>query len=969
MRLRGLVCLLFAWGCLIATAAADLPGRLTFFNAPGFSLTIESPVYAPANQDPNGPLSGKGTYTITVGGSPAFTGSNFPFDGILADASGQVKTNQVGYAIKSDINWRNALGTGTDLTIPAGSKIIVSTTGGAITGSATVVLPYRSDLGARATGTLPNFSLSISTSGAILLDTGLVLANGPKLKLGGFAVGIGSSQTGAVNAHLTIAKPPTAASKNHLLLIGVPIATLDTPLPGLSATSGGLATSAPLQLSATNVTIDETGTPSADKIGIGEAPLQASTDPVVLASPAVDLLQPMNFGLRPTAIQASLTNGIVQLSSLTFDLVLPTTLSDGNGSPVVIPGLVLNSSGQVTVPKFAQPIKATWQTNDAFGKIDLLISGFGFSTTKGLTDVSGSVQFDPAGPISGAPTFKLQDFSVDANGASGTVSLAAPGGAKIWGIPVSLNEGSISFDEGNVVGADISATETDFHFGLRIGASAGGAVSIAVESGDVNPSGWGPIKLHITGGSGTIDNTGLGSLLISGQMTVPHFGPVTDDITLDFKDLGFQHGQVVASSFKIAKPVNVDTGPVSLNLTELVFQTSPVQFTLTGDVKFPDIFGGSGQASFKGLEIDTQPFGIKIKGIGLGASIPGMGKFGATFEPGAKDFNGFKNPFIGKATVQITGLPGFDTDILISPNAWLLGLNVSIPPVPIPIPPTTPPFLYVLGANGALGYGIGVLPGNNNTVPESSEMPFRNYQSVPGNFFIQAGLDVGTVDQFLLWGNLTFSGGFPAVQIDLRGDMYVLQSRATSKDNPDTSRKAYLEMIYKAPDSFFAHGNVDITLLKDLPIYHLTGTLDAEFSPQAGYIHAGYPVDPNGYGFDFLGIGAKSGFGLDFWPQHSVEFGMLQYADLWGFVKLKRGFDIGATLTTGSNPSLVASADFYAEGDIDFSIVSAYARAEAKLTLGLPMGPVNAKARFEAGVHTFMGTMTVDTGEVDLLGK
>lgn len=155
-------------------------------------------------------------------------------------------------------------------------------------------------------------------------------------------------------------------------------------------------------------------------------------------------------------------------------------------------------------------------------------------------------------------------------------------------------------------------------------------------------------------------------------------------------------------------------------------------------------------------------------------------------------------------------------------------------------------------------------------------------------------------------------------------------------------------------------------------LYKAFGTLQAEFSPARGFLYAGWPVETNGFGSEFMGVGSKAGFGIDLWPaqngvQSALHAGMMQYADFFGIVKGERGIDFGMSLPKGS-PKASVYFDVYVEGQVDFGVISAYARAQggAAWTVGqLP----DITGQFTAGIHTPLGDVDVDTGTVHLLGS
>ena len=974
---------LTALGLAIAAHAQALPSRLTFLQSSGLSLTIEQPSYQPAGQSPTGPLTGTGTYTISVGGQAVFQGSNFNFAGILADQNGQVQTNATGYAIANDIKWTNALGTGTDLTIPAKSKIIVALNGSVvsltITGAATAQLPFRFDSGNRTTLGLQGFKLGGTSSGVITMDADLVLSDGPKLQVGGFGVTMTSP-------HIGFAKPATAAD-GHAFHLTSPLATIYAHLPGL-------VTSDPFELAATQLSIDETGTPNCSTITLGQP--AASTDGAALgALPVVGLAKPLNFGIRPRSISASLKGGALAFTALTFDLFLPEMLTNAAGAPAEIDNVQYSvSSGKFTLPPTPGGGFAFQWKPATLGSVSINLTGLTFDSTVGLSHVSGSASIGAgAGPLAssgGAPlTLKLTDFSIESNGPTGTISVNA-GEAKVWNLPVKLQSGAITLDEGEVVGADLAATmDGVFQIGLEVGLSKTGC-AITVKAGNVPSATFGQMSFAVTGGSVAVDTKGVATVLISGTATIPVVAPLTEPLNLEFTNLGISNGQIVTGGIKLTKPTKLDMGAVSLTLTEVSYQPSPEKLILTGDVSVPDVLGVGADVSFDGLTISAAQPEVKVTvgGIGIDCKIPGLGTISASITPEANDFNKFSKPLVGSASLAIQGLPGFAASFMLSKNgAWLVALAFDFPQEMLPslalAPPygsPSPPFLYLLGVHGAIGYGVELKQGavlNPSNAVQTDMQTLSNYEyntQNPNNWMIQLGVDIGTIDEFLLWGPVTLSVEIPAVEVDLKGQMFLLDHRLSHSAIPrvgDPSRSAQIELNYKAPDRFTAQGDINITLGVDPLTYKATGTLQAEFSPDRGFFYAGYPVETNGFGTEFAGIGSKAGFGIDLWPpqngiQAALHAGVMQYADFFGVVKGKRGLDFSMSLPQKGLDAAV-QFDVYVEGDVDFGVISAFARAEASLAWKIGQLP-DPTAEFTAGLHTPFGDVDVNTGTVHLLG-
>ncbi len=923
----------------IASIAGAQSSTLNFSGTSSVTVQLQNVHYDPGTT-PTGVLNGSGDLVCDFGGGNRFTSPATPFKGIFADSAGNVQKNKAGYTFNKEFPWNNMCGSGLNAKLKPGFTIIVETSGRVtFTADTECQLPFRDSTGTPATLSGTGSKLTIDEpSGALKFDTNLVAANMPKIAAAGFGVTM-------VSPHLTV----QSAAKPTLLVSSANI-KVSTPVPSL-------LTSAPMELSASNFSIDETGLPNFDSLTIGAA--QASIDmnaDMAAGTTRMSLLQPANFGFEVTGVSGGVTKGKLHNLHINGNLVFPDEIKneDNPSESAAIP-----ISFDISDPKFTRSgtgdVKLLWQPVASGPKLHLRIHSFTLDTAKGLRDLKATLTIEGDERFGGGQgvTFQADGVTVDGNGVTGTVSLTAP--INMYGL--TCNTGSLTFDRDTIAGGAFFG-QIDLpgvgKLGVAVGVSDTGT-NIAIQPiQELNWAGFG--KLSIKSGSGSIDSSKKVTVNVSGDLSLN----VLQNIDLAFDDLQIDsNGKIKVDELALTKPVEIPIGPLTLHANKLVYKSSPESFRIDGDVKFPDSLPITGDIGFEGLTIPIGAGKFSVGKVTFKASIDGLGSVGGMIQSGG-DYpdQGFKNVIAGDVDVSLECLGGAGLGakfLMADGGAWLAAGHIAIPGgIALPPPPPVGPELFIIGFGAGFGHNIGL---RSQYPPPTDANPFTPYKFVDDNWLVEGSVDVTTTDHFLAWGTLRFDVGFPHVQVSLTGDVALLTPAGMDMD---PNRSAHLTMGYFG-DGFELHGNLTLAV----PLFKLTGGVDAKIGSKQGYIYVGWPVKEKGIANEVglsgvVQLKSAVGVGLDLYPDTMLQAGMEDSIDILHLVKGRRWANVGFS-TTGLDSK--AHFDIGVEGSVDFVIVTLSASASAALDLELTdvALPKHAslRGRFEGKIETFLGDVSV----------
>lgn len=935
--------------CLLAIAglsSAQLPQTLTFPGPAGAKVQIQNINYDPGLTI-SGALKGSGDLIFDMGGGNKFTGAQTPFAGIFADDSGTVALDKTGYTFGKDITWSNAFGSSVSAKIKAGFTILAKSTGAIVlTADAECTLPFKDANGVQSVLQCSQSTLVLNSAGFVF-DTHAGITNSPKIAACGFGITMTTPE-------LTIQAPAKPAMKLKANNV-----TVATPIPSLLS-DGTLA------IAAQNFSIDETGLPSFDSMTLGSV---ASIDTAAAAEATnnkITLLQPANFGFELQDIGGSVTKGKLNLTKLDGFLVFPDDVKDEDhaGQEAKIP-IAFDLAGRQFKSSASKALNLVWQPITSGPTLHLGIKNFTLDLAKGLTNLDASLRISGASQLGGDVSVDAAGAVFDGSGVSGKFTVK-PSGIDIAG--VHCTSGAINLDRDEIVGgAFVGSVHAGSigDLGVAFGISSTG-VNIAVQAAKgLNWQGFG--KLNITQGGGSYDKSGKLTFTISGDVTLAAF----PDADLGFDDLSFgTDGHIGVAKLSLTKPVEIDLGFVKLHADKMSYSDQPQQFVIDGDIKFPDSLPVTGQVGFEGLTV-TPDGKFSVGGISFLAKIEGLGSLGGALKAGNTSYPqlGFNHVKDGELqlSLDVLGGAGITAQFFMADDGvWVAKAVVDLPPPGIPIPPApATPVMSIYGGGVAVGHNVGLLPPNQQ---KQGGPWFGIYQKQPDNWLIAGMLDVSTLDMFVAWGRLTVALTLPQFSLSLNGKIALM----TPRGNPDTDisddRRGDITIGWFG-NEFDMFGALNF----QIPLMSMTGKFDAKFSPTQGYIHAGWPIEENGFTSTtglpgVLAHSTRVGFNANFYPPPMRFEAALEESVNLLVLEGHRSVDVGFELGWEDSALHLGVG---AGGTIDFIIAKLTASASAAGDMQFHhFVPVHASlgGDFTASLSTFLGDISVHAHEPNLIG-
>lgn len=973
---------------MAARATAEVPKTLIVLpNAPGSTnITLEVSNYTSTMPTNSGTqVAGTGSLKISVMGVPLPVSANIPFTNLLVN---EQTARIVGGAITlaNDIPANNLLGSGMDVTLPKGSQITVDAatgtaqfSGGPGNAKISAKLPFRSAAGEQATLLMPT-SLTLGTNGDIKLQVTGATLTGPTATKGITLAGFNFSL-----ASLDLKVEHTAA-KALAFDVTLKNVTIATPIPNIIVQPGSVQEEAPLKVHADSVGIDENGQPSFGNVQVVREQVEpyriASTGripPPLLELPTIHLWQPLDFSLKVTKINdIKVDHGQFKSFSFTCDMTLPSFVDNGAGKHVEIPDLTVDA----VAGKIATGPRTPKALNLNFHGFAIEVTAFGLDLKRGLTNLDARLKLpDCIKSETNQPVYvAVKGFTVGGDGVSGVVTIdngTSPGRKKLDTIPIHDLSGELAFDRNTLLRASLSCNITlpippsNPDIKATVGFTSSGTYSIDIVAGDVPLDALG-VKLSLSHGSGKLVNGKLDQLLLTGTLRFPEV-PKLQDAVLEFTNLGLKDGKFVGA-ITLARPVNVNLGVCSVNISKCSYDAGAQSFKLDGGASIDPSLPIKGEIQFYGLTY-KKGLPLKIEGMHVRAGVLGF----MTIEGEIRERNdlpAFKNPLTGEFAMSLDflgpGGPGGKIKFLIADGGvWFVGGDVALPNGTIVLPPPgspSPPVLEIYAFRAGLGHNI-------QRDPSKSYEDWNGYKPSPnpGAFLIQGGLTLGTLDRFTAWGELLLSVGLNPLNVTLDGAMALLEPYAlTHKPFEQMDRYAKATITWNGSTTFHATAIVDMAFpTRSAWFVKAGGSMDALFSPDEGHIYFGWPKD-TARPIEIqarIGPNAKGGIGLLLWNKngdHSFGGYFQEGLDL-GIIHGSIGGAFNIAFNDKKGRGLVEVSAF-AEGGADFGIASASGRADVSGSCGLPPPPgLSLKAKLEICVHVFGFGGCVDTGEITFI--
>ena len=945
----------------LAAGAGPLPDKLKVV-APGvpdsISITLENVTYTTSPANAGAPVAGKGTIKVSVAGNVLPASFEVPFTNVVANDDGQIVGG--GFALTQELPITNLLGTGCDLILAKASQLVVTATPAPITckitGAITARLPYRSDAGEQAVLNLPNNEFALNVNGDFSLQLRNATLTGPTAESG---ITLAGFTFKASSADFGFKKPGTGKKFDLTCLLRDVF--IKTPIPNLLTQDD-----APLAIKATEVGMNERGEPTFTnaKLAMYDYPPVriASTQnvrgiPTGVTNKTIHLTKPLDFVIEVKSADVSVKDGAFTAFNLSCDIALPPQLKDANGDRVQIKNVTVNVQDGVLISQIA-PLALKWNTftlNTGGFVIDL-------SPSKGSPE-----ERDPRGvqlpndwqgvyiksaslglpPTLGSARCGVENFYVDGYGISGAVDVSKLQAANVtlMGFKARLLSGGLTFSRNSVVGggiaAEVQVPAWTGSIALNAKVSTSGLVTVEVAtSRPLTASRFG-MKVVLNGGSIRIPTQGgAPQLFITGAFGFDGSNPalkLLGNAMVEFKDLGIDSaGNIKLPNdtwLTLPHPATVNLGVAQISCSQVGFGKEGTRnwIGLSGDVKLTIDMPITGSIGFQGLKIMEGPE-LRIGGITLDCKVMEIChvKGGVSFQD--QDFGGSagrQSVFKGNVALQIMGGIGGQAECMITKGGWYVkgGFAQTVPPGLIPLGNSG---LSIFGFNGGFGRNVRLA----NTQKDPNLRPIYDMTVDPNlrNLMFQAGVTLGTVDGFTVWGNGTLTVITSPFLLNVNGKFYFLEPVSIT---PTGHRIASADITYdSAARSFRASFGADFAFpTRDLNLMHLTGSMDMLMSPSEKFLRIGWPIDKDPIGVRIFGVvDVRGGAELQIEPEQRVQAGILYRSS---FGPLSGQLD--GTLDVRFRPTIRGTGSIHAKGSADFIVFSA--SAEGWLTAALQQSP------------------------------